>query len=57
MTGRVQLRYIQVKKSTPMTQTGAFGQRLAQFLHLKDAPPSLTAFTAWHATGGHGNPG
>ena len=42
MTGRVQLRYIQVKKSTPMTQTGAFGQRLAQFLHLKDAPPSLT---------------
>ena len=25
-----------------MTQTGAFGQRLAQFLHLKDAPPSLT---------------
>ena len=25
-----------------MTQTGAFGQRLAQVLHLKDAPPSLT---------------
>lgn len=24
-----------------MTQAGAFGQRLGQFLHLKDAPPSL----------------
>jgi AraC family transcriptional regulator len=24
-----------------MTQTGAFGQRLGKFLHLKDAPPSL----------------
>jgi AraC family transcriptional regulator len=24
-----------------MTQTGAFGQRLGQFLHLKEAPPSL----------------
>lgn len=24
-----------------MTQTGGFGQRLGQFLHLKDAPPSL----------------
>jgi AraC family transcriptional regulator len=26
-----------------MTQTGAFGQRLGQVLHLKDAPPSLIA--------------
>jgi len=26
---------------TQMTQTGAFGQRLGQVLHLKDAPPSL----------------
>ena len=24
-----------------MRQAGAFGQRLGQFLHLKDAPPSL----------------
>ena len=24
-----------------MTQAGVFGQRLGQFLHLKDAPPSL----------------
>ena len=24
-----------------MAQAGAFGQRLGQFLHLKDAPPSL----------------
>ena len=28
-------------RSTQMTQAGAFGQRLGQFLHLKDAPPSL----------------
>src|SRR5215475_1140707 len=25
-----------------MSQTGFYGQRLGQFLHLKDAPPSLT---------------
>jgi AraC family transcriptional regulator len=28
-------------RPTQMTQAGAFGQRLGQFLHLKDAPPSL----------------
>ena len=28
-------------RSIQMTQAGAFGQRLGQFLHLKDAPPSL----------------
>jgi AraC family transcriptional regulator len=27
--------------STPMTQAGAYGQRLGQFLHLEQAPPSL----------------
>src|SRR5882757_11480966 len=27
--------------SNPMTRTGAYGQRLGQFLHLEQAPPSL----------------
>ena len=36
-----EFRLILIDENIWMAQAGAFGRRLGQFLHLKDAPPSL----------------